>query len=215
MATSSSSLTVIREGRGTRSTLSLSLNHTSYLELVGVASVSLVPGDVIVIPPSGLTVPCDAALITGYAIVNEAMLTGNTTLYSVYIIHTYICTGECVPVTKTSLPLSTTSTYLPNIHKRHTLFCGTQVHILTTPTHLHTHTHTHTHTFQVVQTRFYGNEKVLAVVVRTGFSTAKGDMIRSILFPGKLSIKFYADAVKFVLLLSVLGEWGGEWGGGG
>ena len=66
----------------------------------------------------------------------------------------------------------------------------------------------------MVQTRFYGNKKVLAVVVRTGFSTAKGDMIRSILFPGKLSIKFYADAMKFVLLLSVLGEWGGgglEW----
>ena len=46
-------------------------------EVVGVASESLVPGDVLVVPPSGLTVPCDAALITGHAIVNEAMLTGN------------------------------------------------------------------------------------------------------------------------------------------
>ena len=40
------------------------------------SSTSLVPGDVLVVPPSGLTVPCDAALLTGHAIVNEAMLTG-------------------------------------------------------------------------------------------------------------------------------------------
>lgn len=43
------------------------------------SSTSLVPGDILVIPPSGLTVPCDAALLTGHAIVNEAMLTGRLT----------------------------------------------------------------------------------------------------------------------------------------
>ena len=45
-------------------------------EVVGVASVDLVPGDVLAVPGSGLTLPCDAALLTGHAIVNEAMLTG-------------------------------------------------------------------------------------------------------------------------------------------
>ena len=45
-------------------------------DVVGVASGSLVPGDVLVVPPSGLTVPCDAALLTGHVVVNEAMLTG-------------------------------------------------------------------------------------------------------------------------------------------
>ena len=59
---------------------------------------------------------------------------------------------------------------------------------------------------QVILTRFYGDKRVLAVVVRTGFSTSKGGMVRSILFPRKLSIKFYADAMKFVLILAVLGE---------
>ena len=39
-------------------------------------SESLVPGDVLVVPPTGMTVPCDAALLSGHAIVNEAMLTG-------------------------------------------------------------------------------------------------------------------------------------------
>ena len=45
-------------------------------EVCGVPSESLVPGDVLVVPPTGMTVPCDAALLSGHAIVNEAMLTG-------------------------------------------------------------------------------------------------------------------------------------------
>ena len=45
-------------------------------ELHGVSGESLVPGDVMVIPPSGMSMPCDAVLLTGTAIVNEASLTG-------------------------------------------------------------------------------------------------------------------------------------------
>lgn len=39
-------------------------------------STELVPGDVIVIPGNGMTMPCDAVLIRGTCIVNESMLTG-------------------------------------------------------------------------------------------------------------------------------------------
>jgi len=42
----------------------------------GVPSETLVPGDVLVVPPSGMDVPCDAVLLSGQAIANEAMLTG-------------------------------------------------------------------------------------------------------------------------------------------
>lgn len=38
----------------------------------------LVPGDVIEIPANGCTMLCDAVLLTGNCIVNEAMLTGKT-----------------------------------------------------------------------------------------------------------------------------------------
>lgn len=62
-------------------------------------------------------------------------------------------TGESVPVTKTNLPNplpgeqeETDSAYSTEEHKRHTLFCGTDV----------------------IQTRFYTGELVKAVVVRTG-----------------------------------------------
>ena len=34
------------------------------------------PGDVLVVPRNGMTMPCDSVLLTGNAIVNEAMLTG-------------------------------------------------------------------------------------------------------------------------------------------
>ena len=61
-------------------------------------------------------------------------------------VHT-IHAGESVPVTKTPLPQDS-APYSPDRHKRHTLFCGTQV----------------------IQTRFYANTPVTAVIVRTGQS---------------------------------------------
>lgn len=124
----------------------------------------LVPGDVMVVPPEGMRLTCDAVLLTGSAIVNEAMLT-----------------GESVPVTKTALP-SGPKTYSPTTHKMHTLFAGTHV----------------------VQARYYSGQLILALVVRTGFLTAKGGMVRSILYPKPLNIKFYWDSLKFILLLSIL-----------
>ncbi|XP_064894196.1 polyamine-transporting ATPase 13A2 isoform X9 [Columba livia] len=129
-----------------------------------VTSAELVPGDCISLPTDGTLVPCDAALLTGECMVNESMLT-----------------GESVPVMKTPLPAGS-GVYSPEEHRRHTLFCGTQV----------------------IQAKSYVGRDVLAVVTRTGFCTAKGDLISSILYPKPVSFKFYKDAVKFVLFLAVL-----------
>ncbi|XP_024134308.1 probable cation-transporting ATPase 13A3 isoform X3 [Oryzias melastigma] len=131
-----------------------------------ILSTDLVPGDVMVIPNNGTIMPCDAVLVSGTCIVNESMLT-----------------GESVPVTKTNLPNSAEgegdSAYNTEEHKRHTLFCGTNV----------------------IQTRFYTDELVKAVVVRTGFSTAKGQLVRSILYPKPTDFKLYRDAYLFLLCL--------------
>lgn len=51
-----------------------------------IPSEHLVPGDVVVIPPQGCMMQCDAVLLQGNCIVNESMLT-----------------GESVPVTKTAI----------------------------------------------------------------------------------------------------------------
>ncbi|XP_041061869.1 cation-transporting ATPase 13A2 isoform X3 [Carcharodon carcharias] len=91
-------------------------------------------------------------------------------------------TGESVPVMKTPLPDQDVN-YSPEEHKRHTLFCGTRV----------------------LQSKNYSmDHQVVAVVVRTGFSTAKGELISSILYPKPLGFKFYKDAVKFIIFLAVL-----------
>ncbi|XP_076134721.1 polyamine-transporting ATPase 13A3 isoform X1 [Alosa pseudoharengus] len=139
-------------------------------EIEEAMSTDLVPGDVMVIPSNGTIMPCDAVLISGTCIVNESMLT-----------------GESVPVTKTNLPNPRQGEkgdegdgfYCTEEHKRHTLFCGTNV----------------------IQTRFYSGELVKAVVVRTGFSTAKGQLVRSILYPKPTDFKLYRDASLFLLCL--------------
>ena len=66
-----------------------------------------------------------------------------------------------MPVSKTSLPAKAedgSSSYDPDVHKLHTLFCGTHV----------------------LYTR---SAPVRAMVIRTGFKTAKGELVRSILYP--------------------------------
>ncbi|XP_071454972.1 polyamine-transporting ATPase 13A3-like [Hetaerina americana] len=139
----------------------------------------LVPGDVIIVPLHGCVMPCDAVLLSGNCIVNESMLT-----------------GESVPVTKTPLPFAhggAPAVYDPKDHARHTLFCGTRV----------------------IQTRYYeprgtgkvkkGEEgsgsildRVRAVVVRTGFLTAKGQLVRSIMYPPPVDFRFERDSYRFV-----------------
>ncbi|XP_056277593.1 polyamine-transporting ATPase 13A3-like isoform X2 [Pseudoliparis swirei] len=98
------------------------------------------------------------------------------------IVNESMLTGESVPVTKTSLPSSgeeAARSFNMEEHKRHTLFCGTHV----------------------IQTRFYAGELVEAVVVRTGFSTEKGQLVRSILHPKPTDFKLYRDAYLFLLCL--------------
>lgn len=56
--------------------MSNNLNHDYDTVQVDVSSEDLVPGDVLIIPPKGCLVHCDAVLISGNCIVNESMLTG-------------------------------------------------------------------------------------------------------------------------------------------
>ncbi|XP_012577539.1 PREDICTED: probable cation-transporting ATPase 13A2 [Condylura cristata] len=90
-------------------------------------------------------------------------------------------TGESVPVLKTGLPEGP-APYSPETHRRHSLFCGTLV----------------------LQARSFGGPRVLAVVTRTGFCTAKGGLVSSILHPRPINFKFYKHSMKFVAALSVL-----------
>jgi len=140
-----------------------------------VDSEDLVPGDVYEITDPALTqFPCDSLLLTGDAIVNESMLT-----------------GESVPVSKTPatdetlalLDLSTSSVH-PEVAK-HMLFCGTKI----------------------VRARRPQGDKddegaALALVVRTGFNTTKGALVRSMLFPKPSGFAFYRDSFRYISVMA-------------
>ncbi|XP_050819827.1 probable cation-transporting ATPase 13A5 isoform X4 [Gopherus flavomarginatus] len=99
-------------------------------------------------------------------------------------------TGESIPVTKTPLPhMENTKpwkTHSAEDYRRHVLFCGTEV----------------------IQTKPTGKGPVRAVVLQTGFNTAKGDLVRSILYPKPMNFKLYRDAFKFIIILTLIGVLG-------
>ncbi len=128
---------------------------------IRISSLGLVPGDVFKVP-EGCSMPCDAILLNGGAVVNESMLT-----------------GESVPVIKSCILPEDDQSYDPENDKNHTLFSGTEV----------------------IQTKNYNQAGVYALVVRTGYLTTKGGLVRSILYPKKSKFKFHNDSMKFLLVL--------------
>nr|XP_060623235.1 probable cation-transporting ATPase 13A5 [Anolis sagrei ordinatus] len=90
-------------------------------------------------------------------------------------------TGESVPVTKAPLPqvdnVQPWKKHSLEDHRHHVLFCGTEV----------------------IQTRPSGKGPVRAVVLQTGFNTAKGDLVRSILYPKPLNFRIYREAFFFIV----------------
>lgn len=90
-------------------------------------------------------------------------------------------TGESNPVTKT--PIRTSGNlYDHQKDSKHILFAGTTV----------------------IQARHYGPEKVRALVIRTNFQTAKGEIVRSILYPKPIDFKFNRHINHFLCAMAVL-----------
>ncbi|XP_062316016.1 cation-transporting ATPase 13A2 isoform X1 [Osmerus eperlanus] len=125
-------------------------------------------------------VPGDCLVIPREGLVlpcDAALLTGEC------LVNESMLTGEGVPVMKTALPPGG-GQYNPDAQRRHTLYCGTQL----------------------IQAKGAGPGRrgVIAVVTNTGFFTAKGDLISSILYPQPINFHFYKDASKFLLILGIV-----------
>ncbi|XP_021065072.1 probable cation-transporting ATPase 13A5 isoform X3 [Mus pahari] len=103
------------------------------------------------------------------------------------VVNEGMLTGESIPVTKTPLPQTENTmpwkSHSLEDYRKHVLFCGTEV----------------------IQVKPSGQGPVRAVVLQTGYNTAKGDLVRSILYPRPLNFKLYNDAFKFMVFLACIG----------
>ncbi|RYN49596.1 putative cation-transporting ATPase [Alternaria tenuissima] len=143
-----------------------------------VDSAELVPGDVYeVTDPSLALFPCDSLLLSGDCIVNESMLT-----------------GESIPVSK--IPMSNHALDLLDLSAsavhpevaRHMLFSGTKIIRARRPHEDHVD----------------DEAAALAMVVRTGFNTTKGALVRSMLFPKPSGFKFYRDSFRYISVMAFI-----------
>ncbi|CEP11235.1 hypothetical protein [Parasitella parasitica] len=105
------------------------------------------------------------------------------------ILNESMLTGESVPVSKAPIndatvrKMNLSSSGIPAEIAKHFLFMGTKM------------------------VRVRGGDNIstaTAIVVRTGFSTAKGALVRSMLFPKPNNFKFYRDSFRFIGVLSVI-----------
>ncbi|KAG0365015.1 hypothetical protein BGZ54_006946 [Gamsiella multidivaricata] len=154
-----------------------------------VGSEELVPGDVFEMTDTELSVfPCDAVLLTGDCIVNESMLTGESVPVSK------------IPVTERGLQLLDLSiANIPSDLARHFLFSGTKI-IRARPGQSAKKTlNTDDAEYGMAQPA-----RGLAMVVRTGFNTTKGTLIRSMLFPKPNDFQFYRDSFRFIGILACI-----------
>ncbi|KAJ2779083.1 hypothetical protein H4R18_004211 [Coemansia javaensis] len=151
----------------------------------------LLPGDVFEIVPGMRILPCDAVLLEGDCIVNESMLT-----------------GESIPVAKVPVAAPAvfakirlaSSTFGSDI-ARHVLFSGTQL-VRVKKTSLG---FGGARWLELEQSTGLGlPARATAMVLRTGFNTTKGALVRSILFPRPNKFKFYEDAFRFIGVLAAI-----------
>ncbi|OAA64618.1 p-type ATPase [Niveomyces insectorum RCEF 264] len=151
-----------------------------------ISSSDLVPGDVYEVSDPGLTLfPSDSLLLSGDCIVNESMLT-----------------GESVPVSKTPATANITlralnlaaPTVAPEV-ARHFLFCGTKSIRARKP---------HSNGDGGGGGGDSGDDEAvaLAMVLRTGFNTTKGSLVRSMLFPKPSGFKFYRDSFRYISVMA-------------
>jgi cation-transporting ATPase 13A3/4/5 len=53
-----------------------------------------------------------------------------------------------------------------------------------------------------------GEAVALGIALRTGFSTTKGSLVRSMLFPKPSGFKFYRDSFRYISVMGVIAFFG-------
>ena len=94
-------------------------------------------------------------------------------------------TGESLPITKTPIKdrINEKDIFDPYQDKKNILYEGTNV-------------------IQAKQSK--DSPYILGLVIRTGFGTVKGQLIRNILYPKPNKFRFFEESVKFIMVMAVL-----------
>ncbi|KAL7281025.1 hypothetical protein ACG7TL_004327 [Trametes sanguinea] len=138
-------------------------------------SSELVPGDIVdLIEPPLATLPADMFLLSGDAIVNESMLTGESVPVSK------------IPIKGDDLAKWKNCTDAVGDMAKSFLYAGTRVVRIRGASTLDGS----------------AGSPALGLVVRTGFYTTKGALVRSMLFPKPTGFKFYRDSMRFIGVLA-------------
>ncbi|KAE9006000.1 putative manganese-transporting ATPase [Phytophthora fragariae] len=153
---------------------------------IQVSSDELVPGDICSVGHNerDTVVPCDLLLLRGNCVVNESMLS-----------------GESVPLRKEAIGASigNDAEKLKNLeiddgssmkHKRHVLFGGTKVLQHTTPA-----------LKDSLRVSTPPDGGCIGFVLRTGFGTTQGSLIRTILYSSQRVTANNSEAMWFIVLL--------------
>ena len=152
-------------------------NENFSIKNIKISSDGLVPGDIFELPDNGEIIPCDCILLNGNCIMNESMLT-----------------GESSPIFKTSLPSNNTSDFNEKKHNKHLLYFGTKI-IQKRPPSLYK---------GINRNLKINNNNLRAMVLSTSFMTIKGNLIRSIVYPKEIEFKFKKDSVRYIYLMATL-----------
>lgn len=140
-----------------------------------VDSSELVPGDIIDIAASGSG---KLDVLPCDCVLLEADATSSEAML----------TGEAVPVVKSACPNALLKSVLATAEPltrldKHTLYGGTSL----------------------VRARAGASDEASrALVVQTAFNTAKGSLVRQMLFPKPIRFSFYTDGYRFILILAVI-----------
>lgn len=134
----------------------------------------LTPGDVVTLTSSQI-VPCDMFLSSGSCLVNEALLT-----------------GESIPISKNEFNKTTSDDHTEL--ESSLLFCGTEIFKVNSSS-----PSTKLPGYQSDSQYKEGTKTVEAIVVRVGFNTVKGQLLRDILYPKVELLQYEKESYKFFL----------------
>lgn len=155
-----------------------------------IPSSQLVPGDIFEISDPNISLlPCDAVLLSGDCILNESMLTGESVPVSKFPATQETLKDLVAAVYNVVDPDDDNMLHKAQLLGRHLLYNGTKIVKVTKPKRRN------------AEGEF---DVALAMVVKTGFSTTKGALVRSMLFPKPSGFKFYEDSFKYIGVMGLI-----------